>query len=97
MGFRSGAGRGSRTPKTRRSADFESAASASSAIPAREGFFIVRQPPTCRSIQGLLLCQNRMLHFAGAERQFYPECRTLTQTAFDTDCSAVFLNDPLRD
>src|SRR5437588_13128732 len=29
-----GAGRGSRTPKTRRSADFESAASASSAIPA---------------------------------------------------------------
>jgi hypothetical protein len=34
-----GAGRGSRTPKTRRSADFESAASASSAIPAwcREG------------------------------------------------------------
>jgi hypothetical protein len=30
-----GAGRGSRTPKTRRSADFESAASASSAIPAR--------------------------------------------------------------
>jgi hypothetical protein len=31
-----GAGRGSRTPKTRRSADFESAASASSAIPARE-------------------------------------------------------------
>jgi hypothetical protein len=34
MGFRSGAGRGSRTPKTRRSADFESAASASSAIPA---------------------------------------------------------------
>ena len=38
-----GAGRGSRTPKTRRSADFESAASASSAIPAQEGFFIVRQ------------------------------------------------------
>ena len=32
-----GAGRGSRTPKTRRSADFESAASASSAIPAWEG------------------------------------------------------------
>src|SRR6185369_11934766 len=29
-----GAGRGSRTPKIRRSADFESAASASSAIPA---------------------------------------------------------------
>src|ERR1051326_5752885 len=33
----SGAGRGSRTPKTRRSADFESAASASSAIPALRG------------------------------------------------------------
>jgi integrase len=32
-----GAGRGSRTPKTRRSADFESAASASSAIPALRG------------------------------------------------------------
>jgi hypothetical protein len=32
-----GAGRGSRTPKTRRSADFESAASASSAIPALHG------------------------------------------------------------
>ena len=32
--FGFGAGRGSRTPKTRRSADFESAASASSAIPA---------------------------------------------------------------
>ena len=32
--FGVGAGRGSRTPKTRRSADFESAASASSAIPA---------------------------------------------------------------
>jgi hypothetical protein len=30
-----GAGRGGRTPMTRRSADFESAASASSAIPAR--------------------------------------------------------------
>ena len=34
----SGAGRGSRTPKTRRSADFESAASASSAIPASERY-----------------------------------------------------------
>ncbi len=34
VGSWSGAGRGSRTPKTRRSADFESAASASSAIPA---------------------------------------------------------------
>jgi hypothetical protein len=33
-GILAGAGRGSRTPKTRRSADFESAASASSAIPA---------------------------------------------------------------
>jgi hypothetical protein len=33
-GGKCGAGRGSRTPKTRRSADFESAASASSAIPA---------------------------------------------------------------
>src|ERR1700726_1636898 len=33
-GLDRGAGRGSRTPKTRRSADFESAASASSAIPA---------------------------------------------------------------
>ena len=30
-----GAGRGGRTPMTRRSADFESAASASSAIPAQ--------------------------------------------------------------
>src|SRR5271168_3956953 len=37
MGFWLGAGRGSRTPKTRRSADFESAASASSAIPAPRG------------------------------------------------------------
>src|SRR4051812_44337877 len=37
-GFSVGAGRGSRTPKTRRSADFESAASASSAIPAREDY-----------------------------------------------------------
>jgi hypothetical protein len=36
-----GAGRGSRTPKTRRSADFESAASASSAIPA-EGINLER-------------------------------------------------------
>jgi hypothetical protein len=35
--FYCGAGRGSRTPKTRRSADFESAASASSAIPALRG------------------------------------------------------------
>ncbi len=34
LDFCAGAGRGSRTPKTRRSADFESAASASSAIPA---------------------------------------------------------------
>jgi hypothetical protein len=34
-----GAGRGSRTPKTRRSADFESAASASSAIPALGRYF----------------------------------------------------------
>ena len=33
-----GAGRGNRTPMTRRSADFESAASASSAIPAREWY-----------------------------------------------------------
>ena len=33
-GFRAGAGRGSRTPKGRSPADFESAASASSAIPA---------------------------------------------------------------
>ena len=32
-----GAGKGSRTPKTRRAADFESAASASSAIPAIRG------------------------------------------------------------
>src|SRR5450631_2197302 len=39
-GFRIGAGRGSRTPKTRRSADFESAASASSAIPAFGGRFV---------------------------------------------------------
>jgi hypothetical protein len=37
MGSIVGAGRGSRTPKTRRSADFESAASASSAIPALRG------------------------------------------------------------
>jgi hypothetical protein len=37
IGDESGAGRGSRTPKTRRSADFESAASASSAIPALRG------------------------------------------------------------
>ncbi len=35
--FRSGAGRGGRTPTTLRSADFESAASASSAIPAWGG------------------------------------------------------------
>ena len=42
VGFWVGAGRGSRTPKTRRSADFESAASASSAIPAREGSFNCR-------------------------------------------------------
>ena len=32
-----GAGRGSRTPKDRSPADFESAASASSAIPAKDG------------------------------------------------------------
>src|SRR5271157_832570 len=35
-GFKSGAGRGNRTPKGRSPADFESAASASSAIPAFE-------------------------------------------------------------
>jgi hypothetical protein len=40
-----GAGRGSRTPKTRRSADFESAASASSAIPA-----LVASAPILRPI-----------------------------------------------
>jgi hypothetical protein len=34
--FKAGAGRGNRTPKGRSPADFESAASASSAIPARE-------------------------------------------------------------
>src|ERR1700726_808715 len=38
-GLDRGAGRGSRTPKTRRSADFESAASASSAIPASGRLF----------------------------------------------------------
>ncbi len=35
VGVLAGAGRGGRTPMTRRSADFESAASASSAIPAQ--------------------------------------------------------------
>src|SRR5205807_734048 len=56
-GFGVGAGRGSRTPKTRRSADFESAASASSAIPASgrcyysncEGFSF-RQQPRCTGL-----------------------------------------------
>jgi hypothetical protein len=37
VGILVGAGRGSRTPKGRSPADFESAASASSAIPAKEG------------------------------------------------------------
>jgi hypothetical protein len=36
-----GAGRGNRTPKSRSSADFESAASASSAIPAWVGEFSI--------------------------------------------------------
>ena len=64
-GLDRGAGRGSRTPKTRRSADFESAASASSAIPA-SGRGIHRLAQGCVSL-GVLDTSSRRGSYTALE------------------------------